>query len=78
VATAGTSWLPGAPIVLRHELVLPSDLRAGSYEVALGLFDVSQGKTRAVEFALKASARDAEGYYQLMKVPVTAARSSDR
>jgi len=78
LATAGKSWLPGAPIVLRYELVLPSDLKAGSYEVALGLFDVNQGRTRVVDFALKASARDAEGYYQLTKVPMTAARITDR
>jgi Domain of unknown function (DUF4832) len=78
LAAAGTSWLPGSPIVLQHELVLPSDLKAGSYDVALGLFDVSRGKTRPVEFALRASARDAAGYYHLAKVPVTAARSSDR
>ena len=62
----------------RYELALPADLKAGSYEVALGLFDVNRGKTRAVDFALKASARDSEGYYQLTKVPVTAARTADR
>ena len=78
LATGCKSWLPGAPVVSRYELALPADLKAGSYEVALGLFDVNQGKTRAVDFALKASVRDTEGYYQLTKLPVTAARTSDR
>ncbi len=78
LATGCKSWLPGAPVVSRYELALPADLKAGSYEVALGLFDVNQGKTRAVDFALKASVRDTEGFYLLTKVPVTAARSTDR
>jgi hypothetical protein len=63
---------------VRHELVLPPGLEAGSYDVSLGLFDVSQGKPRAVEFALRASARDADGYYTLTKMAVTAARPTER
>ena len=39
---------------------------------------VSQGKPRAVEFALKASVRDADGYYTLTKMAVTAARPTER
>jgi hypothetical protein len=72
LATGCKSWLPGAPVVSRYELALPADLKAGSYEVALGLFHVNQGKTRAVEFALKTSLRDAEGYYRLARLPVAA------
>jgi hypothetical protein len=64
--------------VSRYELALPADLKAGSYEVALGLFDANQGKTRPVDFALKASVRDSEGFYQLTRVPVTTVRTSDR
>ena len=72
LATGCKSWLPGAPVVSRYELALPADLKAGSYEVALGLFYVNQGKTRAVDFALKSSLRDAEGYYRLARLPVAA------
>ena len=72
LATGCKSWLPGAPVVSRFELALPADLKAGSYEVALGLFDVNQGKTRVVDFALKSSLRDAEGYYRLARLPVAA------
>jgi hypothetical protein len=41
----------------------------------LGLFDVSSGKDRPVEFALKTELRDPEGYYRLATVSVTAAPS---
>lgn len=77
LATNCKSWLPGAPVASRYELALPAGLKPGSYEVALGLFDVYQGKSRPVDFALKASVRDSEGYYQLTKVPVTAAHAPD-
>jgi hypothetical protein len=72
LATGCKSWLPGTPVVSRYELAVPAGLKAGSYEVALGLFDASQGKTRAVDFALLASLRDAEGYYRLARVSVVA------
>jgi hypothetical protein len=65
VGTAGKSWLPGAPIILRNELALPSDLKPGDYDLAIGLFDTTGGKERPVELALKASARDSEGYYRV-------------
>lgn len=66
------SWLPGVPVSSRYELPLPANLKAGSYEVALGLFDVNQGKTHAVDFALQSSLRDTEGYYRLARLPVAA------
>jgi hypothetical protein len=68
LATGCKSWVPGAQVVSRYEVALPAGLEAGSYEVALGLFDVSQGRTRAVDFALKSSLRDEEGYYQLISM----------
>lgn len=74
LATDCKSWLPGTPVVSRCELALPANLKAGIYEMALGLFDVNHGKTRAVDFALRASLRDDGGFYQLTKVTVTAAR----
>jgi hypothetical protein len=74
LATGCKSWVPGAPVVSRYELPLPSDLKAGSYEVALGLFDLNQGKTRPVEFALKAATRDANGYYRLARVEIEMTR----
>lgn len=67
------AWLPGTPVPSRYQLTLPSDLSTGDYDVALGLFDVSGKQERPVEFALKASTRDPEGYYKLAKVTVTPA-----
>jgi len=70
LASGCKAWLPGAPVLTRYEPILPADLKPGSYDVALGLVDVSQGSARAVEFALKPSSRDGEGYYQLARVTV--------
>jgi len=78
LGVSGKSWLPGAPVSSRYELSLPPDLKAGEYELAIGLFDRSASQDRPVEFGLKASARDAKGFYRLTKVPVTAARASGR
>jgi hypothetical protein len=66
------SWLPGPPVSSRLDFVLPADLKPGDYALSLGLFDVREGKTRPVEFALKESARDSEGYYHVGTVPVSA------
>ena len=57
-----------------HELPLPADLKPGEYTLSLGLFDVSEGKVRPVEFALQVSARDDQGYYRMAKVQIGAAR----
>ena len=62
--------MPGAPVTTRHGLQLPADLKPGEYTLSLGLFDVSQDKVRPVEFALKVSARDDEGYYRMAKVQI--------
>ena len=78
LATGCKSWLPGVPVSSRYQLPLPADLKPGAYALAIGLFDLTDGKERPVEFALKASARDSEGYYRLTSVPVTAAPSPDR
>lgn len=78
LATGCKSWLPGAPVSLRYQLPVPSDLKPGSYDLAIGLFDLTDGKDRPVEFALKASARDPAGYYRLASVPVTAGPPPDR
>lgn len=72
------NWLPGAPVSSRYQLPLPADLKPGSYDLAIGLFDLSTAKERAVDFALRASARDAEGFYRLANVPVTAGPPPDR
>jgi hypothetical protein len=69
---AAKSWLPGKPIVLRLELPLPAALPPGHYQLAVGLFDAAAAKARPVEFALKESARDPEGYYRVGTVPVSA------
>jgi len=73
VGQTDKSWLPGTPIIVKKELPLPTNLKAGRYTVSLGLFDDSSGKDRPVEFALKTSARDADGYYRVAEVEVTAA-----
>ncbi len=78
LATACKSWLPGAPIIVTNQLALPSDLKPGDYDLAIALFDLTGGKERPVEFALKASARDPEGYYKLASVLVNAAAPSGR
>lgn len=76
VATANKAWLPGAPIVLGGEVPLPAGLKPGEYALAIGLFDRSTSRARPVEFALKASVRDSEGYYRLMDVSVSAPRTA--
>ncbi len=73
LATGCKSWLPGAPVPLHYRLPLPSDLKPGDYDVAIRLFDLSGASERPVEFALRASARDSEGFYKLASVPVSAA-----
>ena len=70
VGRADRSWLPGAPITVQSPLALPADLKPGRYAVSLGLIDGSSGRDRPVELALKASARDAEGYYRVGEVEV--------
>ena len=72
------SWLPGVPVSSQHQLPLPSDLKPGDYDLAIGLFDVTGAKERPVEFALKESARDSEGYYRLANVTVSVAAPSGR
>jgi hypothetical protein len=78
LATACKSWLPGAPIIVTNHLALPADLKSGDYDLAIALFDLTGGKERPVEFALKASVRDPEGYYKLASVPVDEAAPSGR
>jgi len=69
------SWLPGSSVTSRYEVPLPATLAPGQYQLSLGLFDVSSGKDRPVEFALKAGLRDREGYYRVATVSVTATPS---
>jgi hypothetical protein len=78
LATACKSWLPGVPVSSRYQLPLPSDLKPGDYELAIALFDITGLKERPVEFALKASIRDSEGYYKLASVPVKSVAPSGR
>ena len=70
VAKADKTWLPGAPVVLRHELPLPAHLTPGQYQVAIGLFDTTSPKQRPVEFALQIRLRDDVGYYRIATVQV--------
>jgi hypothetical protein len=70
-------WLPGAPVASQYEFSLPANLKPGEYTLAIGLFDGSGSQERPVEFGLKASLRDSDGYYQLMKVPVTVPHASN-
>jgi hypothetical protein len=68
----GISWLPGKPIVLRLELPLPATLQPGQYHLAIGLIDAAASSERPVEFALKLSTRDSQGYYRVGTVRVSA------
>jgi hypothetical protein len=77
LGAGGKSWLPGAPVASKYELSLPADLKPDEYKLAIGLFDRSGSQERPVEFGLKALLRDSEGFYELTKVPVTAAQASD-
>jgi hypothetical protein len=65
------SWLPGALIIVQNQLAVPADLKSGRYTVSLGLFDGSSGKDRPVEFALLASHRESDGFYQVAEVEVS-------
>lgn len=67
------AWRPGVPVTARLELPLAAELKPGEYTLSLGLFDVGAGRVRPVEFALKATARDGEGYYRMATVQVRAA-----
>ncbi len=71
LATGCKSWLPGAPVSSHFQLSLPADLKPGTYALAIGLFDGNNGKERPVEFALKASLRETDGYYRVAEVEVT-------
>jgi hypothetical protein len=75
VGRTDRSWLPGAPIVVQGQLVLPADLPSGRYSMSLGLFDSSSGQDRPVEWALQANLRDPEGYYRVAEIEVRSASS---
>lgn len=64
------SWLPGAPVPSRYTVTMPPELKTGSYELAIGLFDVKQEEPRPVHFALKSSTADSDGYYRLARLTV--------
>lgn len=78
VGRADRSWLPGAPIVVEHELTFPAGLNAGRHVVSLGLFDRSSASDRPVEWALQAALRDSEGYYRVAEIEVVPAVPSAR
>jgi len=63
--------LPGPAVSTRFEFDLPATLKSGDYTLSPGLFDVREDKTRPVEFALKESARDCEGYYRVCTIAVS-------
>jgi len=70
IAQAEKTWLPGSPIVIRGEVLLPANLPPGVYSLALGLFDETPAGERTVEFALKAETRDAAGYYHVGNIRI--------
>lgn len=69
---AGPAWLPGAEIVVRWETAPPTDWPPGRYRLALGLFATEAGRERPVEFALQATRRDPQGFYELAEIELTA------
>lgn len=64
------TWLPGAPAVLQYDLAVPGDLEPGDCAFALGLFDAREGRQRPIEWALKRSARDPDGFYRVATVAI--------
>ena len=65
------SWMPGPAVSIRFEFDLPASLKSGDYTLFLGPVDVREDKTRPVEFSLKESARDSEGYYRVCTIAVS-------
>jgi Domain of unknown function (DUF4832)/Beta-galactosidase len=70
IGQAGNTWMPGAPITVSGKLNLPAELKSGSYNVSIGLFDRSSAKERPVEFALQAGLREDPGFYRVSKIEV--------
>lgn len=68
------AWLPGPPVSSRYEFALPADLKSGRYELALGLFDVRPGQQRPVEFGLKTTVRDPDGFYRIASIRIANSR----
>lgn len=63
-------WKPGKSTTTRHGWTVPANLPAGRCTIALGLFDVSSGRERPVEFALLERLRDTQGYYSVAEAEV--------
>jgi hypothetical protein len=78
VGRTDRTWLPGAPIIVQHQLALPADLKPGRYTLSLGLFDGTSGKERPVELALQEGLRDAAGFYRVAEVDVAPSARSKR
>ncbi|MDI1248453.1 MAG: DUF4832 domain-containing protein [Lacunisphaera sp.] len=78
LTTGCQSWLPGTPVSASYQLPVAADLQPGAYDLAIGLFDLHNGKERPVEFALQANLRDAEGYYRVTEVEVTSRAKAKR
>jgi hypothetical protein len=38
-----TKWVPGTSIHDRHQIILPGDLKAGQYQLVVGLYDSQSG-----------------------------------
>lgn len=61
-------WMPNELVSENYQLELPEDLAAGSYELAIRLFDETSGRT--VHPALKSDVMNAEGYYNIYQLDV--------
>ncbi len=65
------SWLPGAPIHLQTTLNLPADLKVGTYDLSIGLFDVKSDQVLPVEFAVDQKSQDDDGYFRVSALQIS-------
>jgi endo-1,4-beta-xylanase len=70
IGNSDRTWLPGEPIRVQSQLILPKDFQPGRYTVSIGLFEGA----RPVEFALKSSRRDRDGFYRVAEITVEAGK----
>lgn len=72
-------WLPGAPIVVRLRVTLPSDIATGEYSLALALPDPAPALAERAEYAIRFANQGAwqDGYNVLAAVTISADAPGD-
>jgi hypothetical protein len=64
------AWMPDSTSVESYAVPVPADTPAGSYALSVGMFDTLASPERAIELGLRSDLRDADGYYELVRVHV--------